>query len=166
MIQLIYNPNYGKVFFNRNGALKRTRLHQNREVGDNMIFKGISRSFSLLNEDQYNTIGAFWDSMSEVYGVENLRGLGYSWHDGYIDYAIGLKSGEIADSDFFIELPDAGWETVEGKTESLKEIYDEIYKDGALTYEIEEFSENGNCKIQYYRTAHFDFGQRRKEKLL
>ena len=28
-----------------------------------MIFKGITKSFSLKNEDQYNTIGAFWDGL-------------------------------------------------------------------------------------------------------
>ena len=44
-----------------------------------MIFKGIFKRFSLLNEEQYNTIGAFWDEMEELYGLENLQGLGYKW---------------------------------------------------------------------------------------
>ena len=35
--------------------------------------------------------------------------------------------------------------------ENLKQIYDEIYKDGVLQYEIETFDENGNCEISYYR---------------
>ena len=39
-----------------------------------MIFIGISREFSLKDEDQYNTIGAFWDEMSLIYGLENLQG--------------------------------------------------------------------------------------------
>ena len=39
-----------------------------------MIFKGISKEFSLLNEDQYNTIGEFWDEMALLYGLENLQG--------------------------------------------------------------------------------------------
>ena len=47
-----------------------------------MIFIGISRDFSLKNEDQYNTIGAFWDEMSELYGLESLQGLGYKWDAG------------------------------------------------------------------------------------
>ena len=71
-----------------------------------MIFTGISRAFSLFNEDQYNTIGAFWDEMAAIYGLENLRGLGYLWSGGKIFYAIGLKNGDIEDYDLRIELPD------------------------------------------------------------
>lgn len=116
-----------------------------------MIFKGISKAFSLRNEDQYNTIGAFWDELALRYGLENLQGLGYRWADGNIWYAIGLKDGEIQDGDFTMELPDSGWVTVDGETEKLKEIYNEIYQSGALQYEIETFSEDGKCKIRYYR---------------
>ena len=43
-----------------------------------MEFKGISRTFSTVGEKQYETIGAFWDEMSGIYGRENLRGLGYN----------------------------------------------------------------------------------------
>ena len=60
-----------------------------------MFFKGISREFSLQNEDQYNTIGAFWDEMALLYGLENLQGLGYKWAGDKIFYAIGLKIGDI-----------------------------------------------------------------------
>ncbi len=116
-----------------------------------MTFIGISRKFALENEDQYNTIGAFWDEMSDIYRLENLRGLGYKWENGYIYYAIGLKIGEIDGYNLKIELPDENWQTVFGKTDNLKEIYDKIYRDGALTYEIEEFFENGECRIKYYR---------------
>ena len=49
-----------------------------------MLFKGISKEFSLLNEDQYNTIGSFWDEMEALYGLENLQGLGYKWEKGVI----------------------------------------------------------------------------------
>lgn len=58
-----------------------------------MLFTGISKEFSLLNEDQYNTIGAFRDEMARIYGLENLRGFSYKWQDGMIFYAIGLKVG-------------------------------------------------------------------------
>ncbi len=116
-----------------------------------MIFKGISKEFSLLNEDQYNTIGDFWDEMALLYGLESLQGLGYKWAGGKIHYAIGLKVGEIKDYNLCIELPDAGWTVIEGDTDNLKDIYDEIYKSGALKYEIEIFTENGTCKIKYYR---------------
>jgi hypothetical protein len=43
------------------------------------------------------------------------------------------------------------WTKTTGKTENLKEIYDEIYKFGPLKYEIEIFFEDGNCEIKYYR---------------
>ena len=116
-----------------------------------MLFKGISREFSLQNEDQYNTIGAFWDEMAMLYGLENLQGLGYKWAGDKIFYAIGLKIGDIENYNLCIELPDTNWNIVEGETENLKEIYDEIYKFGALKYEIETFSESGKCQIKYYR---------------
>ena len=116
-----------------------------------MIFRGIKRTFSLLGEDQYNTIGEFWDEMSVVYGLENLRGLGYNWHGTTMEYAIGLKNGDIKDYNFSIDLPDSGWTVAEGETDNLKQMYDEIYKSGALDYEIESFSESGKCRIEYYR---------------
>ncbi|MBQ8428552.1 MAG: hypothetical protein IJX30_00420 [Clostridia bacterium] len=116
-----------------------------------MIFKGISKTFSLANESQYDTIGAFWDDMASIYGLERLQGLGYCWKDGTIEYAIGLKDGDIPDYNVSVALPDLGWVIAKGKIEKLKELYDEIYKEGALTYEIETFMENGDCVIQYYR---------------
>ena len=116
-----------------------------------MIFRGISRGFSLLGEEQYETIGAFWDDMEARFGLENLRGLGYLWQGGKIYYAIGLKSGDIDGYDFEISLPDHGWVTVTGKAEDLKAIYDEIYESGSLKYEIEEFYTDGRCEIQYIR---------------
>ncbi|MBR6533335.1 MAG: hypothetical protein IKT44_02785 [Clostridia bacterium] len=116
-----------------------------------MIFYGISRDFSLKDEEQYETIGQFWDEMAEIYGLENLRGLGYNWGGGKISYAIGLKDALIKDYNVSIVLPDENWAVAKGKTDDLKQIYDEIYKSGPLMFEIETFSENGNCEIQYYR---------------
>ena len=116
-----------------------------------MIFKGISRDFNLENEQQYDTIGKFWDDMALLYGLENLVGLGYSWEGNKISYAIGLKHGDIEGCNIEILLPADGWTTVHGQTERLKEIYDEIYKSGRLQYEIETFYGNGTCEINYYR---------------
>ena len=116
-----------------------------------MLFFGISKEFSLKNEEQYNTIGDFWDEMSDIYGLENLCGLGYKWEDGKIFYAIGLKNGKINNYNFEIELPDNGWNIYKGLTDYLKNIYDEIYLNGPLKYEIEYFYNNGNCLIKYYR---------------
>ena len=42
-----------------------------------MLFKGIGRSFSTENDQQYETIGVFWDELAAKYGRENLQGLGY-----------------------------------------------------------------------------------------
>ena len=41
-----------------------------------MVFIGIGKRFSLKNEEQYDTIGAFWDDLASKYGLENLKGLG------------------------------------------------------------------------------------------
>ena len=89
-----------------------------------MIFIGISKEFSLENEEQYNTIGDFWDELSNDYGLENLQGLGYKWENNKIFYAIGLKNGIIKDANFQIELPDNGWYVYNGETDNLKVIYD------------------------------------------
>ena len=42
-----------------------------------MLFKGIGRTFSTENDQQYETIGAFWDELAAKYGRVNLQGLGY-----------------------------------------------------------------------------------------
>lgn len=116
-----------------------------------MIFTGITKDFSLLNETQYDTIGQFWDQMSTLYGLENLQGLGYKWTKDTISYAIGLKVGEIANCNFSIQLPDTNWIVTTGKTDELPEIYQKIYKSGPLKYEIETFNQDGTCTIKYYR---------------
>ena len=117
-----------------------------------MIFIGITKDFSLANEQQYDTIGQFWDELAILYGMKNLQGLGYNWHNNMISYAIGLKKGNIKGYNLHIELPDSGWQSIRGKTDNLKQIYDEIYKSGILQYEIETFDEDGNCEIKYYRS--------------
>ena len=114
-------------------------------------FYGVSRVFSTKNEEQYQTIGAFWDEMSDKYGLENLQGLGYMWTGDTMSYAIGLKDGMIEDYDVEIWLQADGWKTVKGRTENLDKIYDRIYRDGSLTYEIETFTSDGECEISFYR---------------
>lgn len=115
-----------------------------------MKFVGIRKVFSTINEEQYNTIGAFWDEMSKQYGRDKLMGLGCNWTDESIEYVIALKNGIIDGANYEIDLPDS-WTVVSGRTEHLSQIYDEIYKDGALLYEIEEFDDEGNCRIRYCR---------------
>ena len=115
-----------------------------------MKFIGIKRTFSTENDAQYQTIGAFWDETSAAYGREKLMGLGFGWTGNSIEYAIALKNGIIPDADFEIDLPDS-WTTVEGKTKDLGLIYEKIYQGGALLYEIEEFDDEGICRIRYCR---------------
>lgn len=116
-----------------------------------MKFNGISKVFSTNNNEQYKTIGSFWDELSKKYGMENLRGLGYNWTKDSIEYVIGLKNGIIDNDNCNIDLPKDGWTIVRGNTNELSKIYEGIYKDGPLKYEIEMFFDNGKCEIWYYR---------------
>ena len=59
------------------------------------MFKGIGRTFSTENDQQYESIGAFWDELAAKYGRTNLQGLGYGWTERSIEYVIGLIDGEI-----------------------------------------------------------------------
>ena len=115
-----------------------------------MKFIGIRRVFSTKDEGQYTTIGTFWDELSKIYGRKNLMGLGCNWTDNSIDYVMALKDGIIADANYEVDLPDE-WITISGRTENLSAIYNEIYEDGSLLYEIEEFDDKGNCRIKYCR---------------
>lgn len=119
-----------------------------------MLFCGLGKVFSTRDDGQYVSIGEFWDIMAGVYGRDNLQGLGYGWTESSITYVIGLKSGSINKQIAIpgaayreINLPDGGWIRYTGKTEQLARLYDRIYSEGNLKYEIEQFSEDGNCEI-------------------
>ena len=125
-----------------------------------MLFTGMSVIFSTVHNEQYVSIGKYWDDMSNLYGRENLRGLGYNWMPDVIEYVIGLKDNsvvEIEKEDLSkrysnavykeILLPDHGWKVYSGETNKLAEIYENIYAEGSLTYEIESFSNDGTCSI-------------------
>lgn len=115
-----------------------------------MKFAGIRKVFLTENEEQYKTIGVFWDEMSARHGREKLMSLGCSWTEKSIEYVIALNEGLIPEADYEIDLPDK-WIAIKGRTEDLSTIYDEIYKEGNLLYEIEEFDDDGNCVIRYCR---------------
>ena len=117
-----------------------------------MLFTGITRTFSTKNEQQYETIGAFWAEIESKYDCSRLRGLGYNWTADTIEYVIGLTDGIIEGADCTVILPDDGWTEVRGKTADLGSIYDDVYKDGALSYEIETFAADGSCRILYSRS--------------
>ena len=127
-----------------------------------MIFEGFGRRFSTANNAQYDAIGAFWDEMSARYGQENLRGLGCHWAQDSIGYVIGPKNGAFPEDEPAPEgtqrekliLPDHHWITYDGETERLSELYDGIYRDGPLDFEIETFSPDGKCRVMIFRKAH------------
>ena len=48
-----------------------------------MLFKGIGRTFSTENDQQYETIGAFWDELAAKYGRVNLQGA-WLWLEGTV----------------------------------------------------------------------------------
>ena len=116
-----------------------------------MEFKGIGRVFSTVGDEQYRTIGAFWDELSARYGRKNLRGLGYNWTDTSIEYVIGLIEGEIDGWNVCVQLPRDDWRRAQGRTQQLDELYREIYKDGPLKAEIETFDDEGNCVVAFVR---------------
>ena len=116
-----------------------------------MLFKGIGRTFSTESDRQFETIGAFWDELAAKYGRANLQGLGYGWTEQSIEYVIGLIDGEIDEADSAVELADTGWEMVRGQTANLGKIYEMIYQEGRLKYEIERFTDSGDCEMMYYR---------------
>ena len=121
-----------------------------------MLFKGIGRTFSTENDQQYETIGAFWNELAAKYGRVNLQGLGYGWTERSIEYVIGLIDGEIDEADRAVILPDTGWVMVRGRTAELGEIYEKIYLKGRLKYEIERFTDSGDCEIMYCRLTDRD----------
>lgn len=122
-----------------------------------VLFRGYGRTFSTVNDMQYDEIGGFWDDMAAIYGVENLRGLGYNWTEHTIDYVIGLKNNADMDACGLawreIVIPDSGWREYRGATAELDKLYALIYREGRLTYEIEEFFADGACAISITRVA-------------
>jgi hypothetical protein len=93
----------------------------------------------------------------------DLKGVGCNWENDSLDYIIGdfieITGLNMCDINIIypmaryaeIELPDDGWRIYHTTLDKLQSLYEEIYKDGALKYEVEEISQNGNCKISIFR---------------
>lgn len=123
-----------------------------------MIFCGLAKVFSTKDDAQYEAIGAFWDFMAAQYGRENLQGLGFAWRSDTITYVIGVKQGSMEQTICYpgaeyceVQLPDSGWVRYTGKTEQLAQLYEQIYAEGLLRYEIETFSDDGSCAVAIIR---------------
>ena len=69
---------------------------------------------------------------------------------------LGLIDEEIDGEDRTVTLPDMGWVTVRGRTAELGKIYEKIYQEGRLEYEIERFTDSGDCEIMYCRSTDRD----------
>lgn len=136
-----------------------------------MVFKGYQMTFSTEGNKQYETIGNLWDKFASVYGIENIRGLGFNWSSTTIDYCFGFVEdlsveeyverlevvNTFAEKPFrfnTIELPDENWVNFKGETEKLDVLYDRVYKDGQLDFEIERFDSNGKADIDVHYIKH------------
>ena len=128
-----------------------------------MIFNGIKIRFDCKNNQQYKTIGNFWEYMRSSYPNYILKGVGCNWHDDCMDYIIGdFSPSNHYDMDVItkkyptaeyieINLPDEGWRVYHCRLSELSKLYEEIYTDGVLKYEIEEMKLDGNCVISIIR---------------
>ena len=128
-----------------------------------MLFRGISRRFSTENSRQYSEIGAFWDDFAALYGRKNVEGLGLNWKENSLEYVLGTTGDRLVfPTDHFgktyddavyreILLPDEGWQSFEGRTAELSALYERIYRDGPLSFEIESFTEDGRCRVRIFR---------------
>ncbi len=132
-----------------------------------MNFKGYAMTFSTVGEKQYENIGRIWDYLSDAYGRENIKGLGFCWTDTSIDYCFAFKD-DISEEEYesrlelinpqlkkpfrfiSVELPDDSWVTVKGETDKLSELYGDVYSKGSLDYEIETFNDDGTCEIMVH----------------
>ncbi|MBR2256707.1 MAG: hypothetical protein IJ899_05065 [Blautia sp.] len=67
-----------------------------------------------------------------------------------------MIDGEIDEADRIVELPEMGWVSVRGRTADHRKIYEKIYQEGRLEYEIERFADSGDCEIMYCRSTDRD----------
>lgn len=132
--------------------------------GSLMIFKGIKVTFSTENGRQYIDIAKFWDAMEKYYDVDRLSGLGLNWTKNTMDYIIGFRDNSMTNevlkvikpyytsAEYVIKLlPNRDWKKYKGHVSKIKEKYSEIWKAGAVKFEIETFDKDGNMKLLIHR---------------
>jgi len=129
-----------------------------------MIFKGIKVTFSTENGRQYIDIAKFWDTMEKHYDVDRLSGLGLNWTKNTMDYIIGFRDNSMTNevlkvikpyytsAEYVIKLlPNRDWKKYKGHVSKIKETYSEIWKAGAVKFEIETFDKDGNMELLIHR---------------
>lgn len=125
-----------------------------------LTFIGIGKKFSIIGEDQYNTIGRFWDLMSDFTNKDDLIGFGCNWTKTDMEYYIGFihdidyrnilnnlnfKMKNLKIKKFKLDTKD--WILYKGKTKNINKMYDFIWTDKVVTSELEFFTNNGNCYL-------------------
>jgi hypothetical protein len=127
-----------------------------------MVIRGVQVRFDCKNGEQFEAIGRFWDRMHVFCPGENLLGVGFGWKNDTLCYLIGTENGVPAAAEKIKEvfpqaeaaeiiLPDTGWKTYFATADTLDVLYEEIYRDGPLTYEIERFDADDNAEVLIYR---------------
>ena len=128
-----------------------------------MKMQGIAARFDCAHGEQYDHIVAFWEQMRALCPEQVLFGVGYGWENDSLGYLIGTPEGvpeyalegvrKILPQAAFSEitLPDDNWKTYTGTADTLDKLYEEIYRDGPLDFEIEQFDDAGNAVIQIHR---------------
>ena len=131
-----------------------------------MIFKGVSRVFPLKDNEMYKGISEFWETMERYFYLDKLIGLGLNWTEDSMEYIIGFTDNSMRKKDTerikkiypdaeykVVLLPKRGWREYKGNTADIQNMYDAIWKDGNLTYELETFTDDGKCTLRINRTV-------------
>ena len=119
------------------------------------------KRWSTVGKGQYSEISAFWNIVEKYVHCSRLQGFGCDWTDTDFLYGIIFLDKEIPEEclnevqntfpDITVEddypIPDNYEYTYEGETKNLDPLYDEIWSKGPLAYELEEFDDDGNCRI-------------------
>ena len=119
------------------------------------------KRWSTVDKGQYSEISAFWDIVEKYVHCSRLQGFGCDWTDTDFLYGIIFLDKEIPEEclnevqntfpDITVEddypIPDNYEYTYEGETKNLDPLYDEIWSKGPLAYELEEFTNDGHCRI-------------------
>ena len=128
-----------------------------------MTVCGVQIRFACKNGEQFEAIGRFWDRMRALCPDKSLLGVGFSWENDTLCYLIGTENGvpehaaEMLSDEFpgavsaALLLPDEGWRTYTATADTLDRLYTEIYRDGPLDYEIEQFDADSRAVVRVYR---------------
>ena len=155
MKELIMSNDYYKEMLNQNS--------NSIDMGE-LSFDRVTilyRRWNTVGKAQLGGISAFWQIVEKYVNCSKLQGFGCDWTDTDFLYGIIFTDGNIPeeclnevrntfpdtsmDTDFAV--PSQYDEVYEGNTSELDPLYDKIWSKGPLAYELEEFTDDGHCKI-------------------